>query len=99
MTCKPSLYQKNHPDTDGLHANQTRGMYCEINKPLVSQQEKDAVRIMSYCIGAKRHQLKPNLKICSQDDVSRGRKGVESYKVSMDTRCFCSGRFQSFVSC
>lgn len=50
---------------------------------------------MSYCIGAKRHQLKPNLKICSQDDVSRAEKGVESYKVSMDTRCFCSGRFQT----
>ena len=50
-------------------------MYCEINKPLVSQQEKDAVRIMSYCIGAKRHQLKPNLKVCSQDDVSRAEKG------------------------
>ena len=49
-------------------------MYCEINKPLVSQQEKDAVRIISHCIGAKRHQLKPNLKICSQD-VSRAEKG------------------------
>ena len=46
-------------------------MYCEINKPLVSQQEKDAVHIMNHCIGAKRHQLKPNFKICSRDDVSR----------------------------
>lgn len=54
-------------------------MHCEINKPLVSQQEKDAVHIMSHCIGAKRHQLEPNLKICSQDDVSRAEnRGAES---------------------